>query len=860
MPNRTATLLAGSASVCCREGEPQYSSYEVNHSRARHFMKILFDFCIAATALTAMGSASLRADDALASHRKLLNEHCGKCHTGEKPKGDFDLESLSPDFADADSRRHWLSVLEQIETGEMPPETKPRPPATQVQALTTWIRKTAAQSANGRVVMRRLNRAEYANTVRDLLGVEIDLADLLPPDTSTNGFDNNAESLHTSSYLLRSYLDAADRVLDEAIVNESKPWQVKKRFHIKDESSVKRPGSVYRFLEDGVAIFAVWESANIRVTMWNFRSPFRGKYRFRISAYGFQSQGKPVKFHVTAGTFKEVTEEHLLDYYSVPADKPTVIEFTAQLEPENRIRIIADDLPATPPMVEKVGAEKYDGPGLVVQWVDAEGPLMDSWPPASHVALFGDLEQNKMPKEDDPDWREVVSENPLPDAERILRQFARRAFRRPVTDEDIQPLLARVRQRLEAGHTFEQAVRVGLNAVLVSPHFLFFREKDENGRLDDHALASRLSYFLWSSMPDEELFRLAADQKLHQPEVLRQQVERLLKDPKAAAFTREFTGQWLSLRAIDATMPDRTLYPEYDDSLKTAMLKETGLFFDELLIRDLPLTNFVSSDFTFLNERLAKHYGLMEPYQAEMRRLEDKETMGQSDKENTDHSDVSLSNRLIIVPLPAGSHRGGVMTMGSVLKVTANGTTTSPVLRGSWVLERILGTPPAKPPVDVEAIEPDIRGATTIREQLAKHRDVETCAGCHKKIDPPGFALESFDVIGGWRTHYRSLTNNGERDSQGRRVRPGPAVDPADVLTDGRSFRDIDEFKQLLLTDKDQLARNLAEKLLAYATGAEPAPLDRPQIDAIVKRVNEQGMGFRTLIHEIVQSALFQTK
>jgi hypothetical protein len=777
-------------------------------------------------------ASSLRADEGQAVHRQFLNEHCGKCHTGEKPKGGFDLGSLSPGLADADSRRHWLSVMEQIESGEMPPENKPRPPAAQAEALTAWIRQTAAQSGDGRVVMRRLNRAEYANTVRDLLGVEVDLADLLPPDTSTNGFDNNAESLHTSSYLLRSYLEAADRVLNEAIVNESKPWQVKKRFYIKDESSVKRPGSVYRFLEDGVAIFAVWESANIRVTMWNFRSPFRGKYRFRISAYGFQSQGKPVKFHVTAGTFKEVTEEHLLDYYSVPADKPTVIEFTAQLEPENRIRIIADDLPATPPMVEKVGAEKYDGPGLVVQWVDAEGPLMDSWPPASHVALFGDLKQKNMPKEDDPDWREVVSENPLRDAERILRQFARRAFRRPVMEEDIQPILARVRQRLEAGYTFEQAVRVGLKAVLVSPKFLFFREKDENGRLDDHALASRLSYFLWSSMPDEELFRLAADQKLHQPEVLRQQVERLLKDPKAAAFTREFTGQWLSLRAIDATMPDRTLYPEYDDSLKSAMLKETNLFFNEVLTQDLPLTSFVASDFTFLNERLAKHYGIPGVEGMEMRR----------------------------VTLPAGSHRGGVMTMGSVLKVTANGTTTSPVLRGSWVLERILGTPPAKPPVDVEAIEPDIRGATTIREQLAKHRDVETCSGCHKKIDPPGFALESFDVIGGWRTHYRSLTNNGERDSQGRRVRPGPAVDPADVLTDGRRFQNIDEFKQLLLTDKDQLARNLTEKLLAYATGAEPAPLDRPQIDAIVQRVNEQGMGFRTLIHEIVQSALFQTK
>jgi hypothetical protein len=279
-------------------------------------------------------------------------------------------------------------------------------------------------------------------------------------------------------------------------------------------------------------------------------------------------------------------------------------------------------------------------------------------------------------------------------------------------------------------------------------------------------------------------------------------------------------------------MPDRTLYPEYDDSLKSAMLKETNLFFNEVLTQDLPLTSFVASDFTFLNERLAKHYGIPGVEGMEMRR----------------------------VTLPAGSHRGGVMTMGSVLKVTANGTTTSPVLRGSWVLERILGMPPAKPPVDVEAIEPDIRGATTIREQLAKHRDVETCAGCHQKIDPPGFALESFDVIGGWREHYRSLTNNGERDSQGRRVRPGPPVDPSDVLTDGRRFRDINEFKQLLLTDNDQLARNLAEKLLAYATGAEPTPLDRPHIESIIQRTRENKNGFRSLIHEIVQSPLFQTK
>jgi mono/diheme cytochrome c family protein len=770
--------------------------------------------------------------------QQLFTQHCQKCHSGTNPKGEFNFESLSQDFTDKKNREKWLAVLEQLNAESMPPKEEPRPPAEKVKAAAQWIseRASAAEIARraeeGRVVMRRLNRAEYANTMRDLLHVEVDLSDLLPPDTSTSGFDNSAELLHTSSYLMRSYLDAGDRVLEEAIANEPKPWLLKKRFDLKEERSVKATGSVYRHVDDGVAIFASWESANIRVTMWNFRSHFRGKYRFRISGYGFQSEGKPVNFHVTAGTLKEVTEERLIDYYAVPADKPTVIEITEQLEPENRIRIIADNLPALPPAVEKVGADKYTGPGLVIQWVDVEGPLLESWPPPSHQAIFGDLKQARVPGASDPNRLEVVSEQPMVDAERILREFARRAFRRPVTDEDLKPFLARVKARLDQDYTFEQAMRVGLKAVLVSPNFLFLREQVNSPKLDDFALASRLSYFLWSSMPDEPLFKLAAENKLHEPDVLREQVERLLSDPKAKAFNQNFTGQWLSLRAIDATMPDGTLYPEYDDILKTAMVKETTLFFDEVLKQDLPITNFVASDFTFLNARLARHYGIPGIEGTEMRK----------------------------VMLQPESHRGGVLTMGSVLKVTANGTTTSPVLRGSWVLERILGTPPPKPPPDIEAIEPDIRGATTIREQLAKHRQVDSCASCHNKIDPPGFALESFDVVGGWRENYRALTNGGQKDSQGRRVRPGPAVDPSDVLPDGRRFRNIDEYKQLILEDKDQLARSLAEKLLAYGTGAAPSTADKAQIDTIVNRVRDKGYGFRSLVHEIAQSPMFQSK
>lgn len=766
------------------------------------------------------------------SANQLFTAHCEACHSSAKAMGDFTVASLTDDFADKHNRELWLTVLTQLKEGNMPPKEKAPPPVKEVQSVIAWISTQAEKAESvrreieGRVVMRRLNRAEYANTVRDLLGVEVDLSDLLPLDPSTNGFDNNAELLHTSSFLMRNYLDAADRVLDEAIANEPQPWIQKKRFDIRQEKTVKATGSVYRHTGDGVAIFATWESANIRVTMWNFRSHVRGKYRFRISGYGFQSEGKPITFRVTAGTLKEVTEERLIDYFAVPADEPTVIEFTEQLEPENRIRILAEGLPATPPNVEKIGADKYTGPGLVIQWVDVEGPILESWPPPSHKAIFGDLKQTRIA----PERFEVISSQPMVDADRILREFARRAFRRNINDADIQPFLARVKSKLDQNYSFEQAMRVGLKGILISPDFLFLRE--QGPKLDDFALASRLSYFLWSSMPDEELFQLAAANRLHEQDVLREQVERLLSDPKAEAFNTNFTGQWLSLRAIDSTIPDRTLYPEYDDILKTSMLKETSLFFDEVLKNDLPLTHFVSSDFSFLNARLAKHYGIPGVEGMEMRR----------------------------VTLPIDSHRGGLLTMGSVLKVTANGTTTSPIIRGSWVLERILGTPPSKPPLDVEAIEPDIRGATTIREQLDKHRNVESCASCHRKIDPPGFALESFDVIGGWREYYRAT---GEpRQVDGRRIRywNGPAVDPSDSLSDGRSFRNIDEYKKLILENKEQLARSLTEKLLAYGTGAVPSHNDKQQIEIIVNRLHDKNYGFKALIHEVVQSPLFQSK
>ncbi len=710
-----------------------------------------------------------------------------------------------------------------------------------------------------RAVLRRLNRTEYQNTVRDLLGVDVDLKELLPLDSSAGGFDNVGEALHISSFLLDRYLEAADKALNVAIANLPQPPLVKKRYSLKDERLVKTTTEkVYLDRDDSLVMFSSspWNA----ITVGQFYPPDRGRYRIRISAYGHQSVVKPVTYRVDAGPMLMGTKNHLVSYFDAAADKPTVIEFVDHFEARNHIRISPYGL-AGAQVVTKVGADKYDGPGLGIDWVEVEGPLHETWPPESHRRIFGDMPQDKAPIYNYSTRAEVVSKQPIVDADRILRNFARRAFRRPVTDADIQPLVKLVETKLAEPRSFEQAVRVGLTAILVSPDFLFLRE--EPGKLDDFALASRLSYFLWSTMPDEELMdlanhtnptrqrgvdrdvasdnpslaRRASEISLSDPDQLHQQVERMLKHSNAEQFTTNFVGQWLGLREIDFTEPSHQLHPEYDDMLKVSMVRETELFFAEVLKQDLSLTNFVASDFTMLNARLAKHYGIPGVDGFAFRKM----------------------------PLPPDSHRGGALTMASVLKVTANGTSTSPVMRGAWVLDRILGQPPSPPPENIAALEPDIRGATTIREQLAKHRQIESCASCHVDIDPPGFALENFDVIGGWRDHYRTTSwarHVKEVVIEGRKMQyyDGLKVEPADVLPDGRRFANIDEFKQLLLADKDQLARALTTKLLTYATGAVPSFADEPQIKAIVAKAREKNYGFRSLIHEIVASELFLTK
>lgn len=682
------------------------------------------------------------------------------------------------------------------------------------------------------VAMRRLNRVEYENTIRDLLGIQVELKELLPPDSSANGFDNNAEALHTSSFLMEKYLEAADTALNLAIANKPQPPLVQKRYRFHDERVVKvATEKVFRARDDSLVMFSSspWNA----ITSSQFYPPDRGRYRFRIAARGFQSGGKRVTFRVDAGPMLMGTKNHLVGYFDALPDQSTVIEFTDHLEARNTFRVLPHGL-ASAQTVNKIGADIYEGPGLAVEWVEIEGPLHDIWPPESHRRIFGDLPQEPAGIRDFRNRVEVTSKDPLNDAQRILTNFTRRAFRRAVTDRDVEPLVMLFQHKLagtngEEKSSFEQALRVALKAALVAPDFLFRREPV--GAVDDFVLASRLSYFFWSTMPDDELLKLAEAGRLTQKDELKRQVERLLASPKAVAFTENFVGQWLGLRDIDFTEPDRRLYPEFDDLLKSAMVQESQLFFNEILQHDLSITHFVSSDFTLLNERLAQHYGIPGVEGHAFRK----------------------------VKLPPESHRGGVLTMASVLKVTANGTNTSPVVRGAWVLDRVLGMPPEPPPPGVPAVEPDIRGATTIREQLVKHRQIESCAACHVEIDPPGFALESFDVIGGWREYYRSVGNGKPVMIDGKRMSylRGKDVDPSDVLPDGRRFQGIDELKQLLLADKEQIARAFATRLLTYALGRAPEPSLRAQIDVLVKDAKSNDYGLRSLIHALIAHACF---
>jgi len=515
-------------------------------------------------------------------------------------------------------------------------------------------------------------------------------------------------------------------------------------------------------------------------------------------------------------------------------------------------------------------AQKDGMPGVAFQWLEVEGPLPDEHATDGYRLMLGDLPMHRLDKGEaggvsvaivappPPPGQvggfggggrgrftrtqdvgvAVESDHPQEDAERLIRGFLARAYRRPVQETDAKRFLALFNQQFELGHGFTKSLLSTYTAILCSPGYLYIQELP--GRLDDYALATRLSLFLWNGPPDDELRALAAQSRISRPEVLKAQTNRLLNDSKSRRFIDAFTDYWLDLRKIDDSSPSSTLYNDYelDDPLKLAAVEETRLFVQELFNRNLPARTIVDSDFTFLNERLANHYGIRGVAGVAMRK----------------------------VSLPKDSVRGGILTQASVLKVTANGTTTSPVIRGVWIIERILGYHITQP-AGIPAIEPDIRGAVTIRQQLDRHRADPTCASCHRTIDPPGFALESFDVMGGWRDRYRAFAENVKPEpgiglsGQPFAFHYGLPVDSAGALANGLTFKDIREFKRLLLDREEQtVARNFVSQLATYATGAPIGFSDRKQVQETLDKTRGSQYGVRDIVHRIVESDLFRNK
>lgn len=803
--------------------------------------------------------------------KPLLAKYCLDCHGPDTQKAGLRFDSLKGDFRDEATNGQWIKVHDKLVAGEMPPKDSDQPSKAEIAAASKWLKKELhaasldRQQKKGRVVLRRLNGTEYETTIRDLLAINVNLKEMLPDDNSVAGFDNVSAVLDVSATHQLLYQEAAEKAIAATIpLHPTIPFNEKRTGKEMSERGPNFKQTLNRSCKlDGDALVIYSKLPRYGLCTSGY-VPTAGRYRVKMSigAVGADTTVVPAAFMTVERSGRE--DAVVRDFRDIPVGKPRIVEYEIDLKRHQAF--VVNMLSIWDIRNFKRPIEEYTGPGIIVEWIDIEGPI-DPFPPVSYSRLFADIPlkarsvvtaeaEGKRPpviaaNRTESNWifdpLMPTSDKPKEDAERLIRDFLPRAFRRPISEELQQHFVQLVHDKLDQKYTFLEAMTFGYKAILTSPYFLLFSEPGSSPvndaaelvspRLDDFAIANRLSYFLWSTFPDEELWEAARRKELTKPAVLRAQVERMLNSPKAHRFTENFTGQWLELRKIDATIPDPNLYCDFDGVLLWAMPRETRLFFEEVLRNDLSVLEFIDSNWTMLNERLATHYGIP----------------------------GIVGNDFRKVSLPPGSHRGGVMTHASVLKVTADGTRTSPVLRGKWVLEHIVGKPPAPPPPDVPAIEPDIRGATTIREQLDKHRNIEACASCHVHIDPPGFALENFDPIGGWRDFYRATTRTKAGpvhlpNYQNRPLYRGPDVEKGGLTHDGRAFNDIDDYKKLMLEDKEQLARSLTEKVLIYATGADIQFADREVVDQIVATLRTKNYGFRTLVHEVVQSRVFLNK
>lgn len=741
--------------------------------------------------------------------KPVVESFCLKCHGGggKKPKGDVDLSSAKEASCVEKDRKLWAVVLDRLEARDMPPEGKPRPTEKQYDKVVLWLKSRLNQTGcnglidPGRVTLRRLNRNEYNNTIRDLVGLDLRPADDFPSDDVGYGFDNIGDVLSLPPILMERYLTAAEKVAEAAIVVDRHAEITTERrqaIELGDDAG----GS--RFEERGRILSSNGEIGFTHVL------PKNAAYLFKARVFGQQAGSEPVRMALKLDG-KPLRVVEVRSRQDSPAT--FAVKIKAHAGPRRFSVAFLNDY-----YNEKDPNPKNRDRNLIVESFEIRGPLDQPPPPlpASHARILF-----KTPASGSRRDREAC-------ARAVLKRFADRAFRRPASNEEIDRLLVVFNEAERNGEKFERSIQLGIEAILVSPYFLYKVEVDRARPtllkpgvvavrpLSDYELASRLSYFLWSSMPDDELFELARKKALNKDEVLEAQTKRMLKDPKARALAENFGDQWLQIRNLKIVNPDRERFPNFDAKLRADMARETETFFRAIVDEDRSVLDFLDADYAFVNERLARHYGLSGVQGEAFRR-------------------VKLTD----------GRRGGVLTQASVLTVTSNPTRTSPVKRGRWVLEQLLGTPPPPPPPNVPELKDDknaeLKGS--LRQRMEQHRADPNCASCHARMDPLGFGLENYDAVGAWR----------EKDG-------GFPIDSSGTLPNGASFQGPTDLKKILKGRSRDFARCLTEKMLIYALGRGLESRDRCVLDAIVEELPRRDYRFSALATAIVKSQPFRNR
>ena len=786
--------------------------------------------------------------------KPLLDSTCLACHSNTV-MSPLNFNDVSYDLADPKNRRFWARVYDRVQHGEMPPPPTPAPASTIAQpalaALHAALTEASIAGRGGqRTALRRLTPLEYQYSIQDLLGIEEEVAAAitrgLPAEADSGGFDTVAVSQGMSALHIRSYLSAADAALDRALRVGARPETQSFKVNYAESGYVQAlsaggflGGGVTAIVEGGAAsYFDVSSTYIFHSSTEGFEVKDAGMYKVTAVAFPYRATSEVIftLYKAQKASGQTAAFSDLLGVYDLVDPQPREVQVTTFMQPGDTIApsLAENELPPDgfKYFEPHLNVKDYDGEGIVFQSLAIEGPIVGQWPPEGTRRLLTGVRFGTGDAEGDV----LLDRAPAEHVREIVADFAARAFRRPVADDEVAAFAALAEPLLEQNRPFIEAVRVPLRAVLSSPSFLY-HDVSAGDRLNAQALATRLAYFLWRTTPDAELSGLAANGKLNKPNVLKRQVERMLADARAVRFFEDFAGQAFRLYEINATTPEKTLYPEYDDILGQAMLRETELYLTELIRENMGAANLIDADFTFLNRRLADHYGI----------------------------DGIEGQYMRKVALADDSVRGGLLTQGSVLKLTANGTTTSPVPRGNFVLANLLGQPAPPPPPNVGSLEPDTRGTTTIREQLSAHRTNTICASCHVKIDPPGLALESFDPVGAFRTRYRASGEGMVTAPDGKEYpapfRDGPPVDASGVTPDGTRFADIREYKaHLLESELDAVATHFVSNLIVFATGAEIDFADRAAVASITAGLADDGYPMKSMIHAVVQSDLFRTK